>query len=105
MPLNGPCRGIMNRLSWRGQGTFARPAERVVPFYNQRGMAEQWIKEGQGRDQMNAAAMPFLRRQCRPPSASCAWLQPRQFHPNAGDTQGGGAVVTDQPAREADQDR
>jgi len=31
--------------------------------------------------------------------------QPRQFHADAGATQGGGAVVTDQPAREADQDR
>ena len=25
---------------------LARPAERVVIFYNQRGTAEQWIKEG-----------------------------------------------------------
>ena len=27
---------------------LARPAERVVTFYNQRGTAEQWIKEGKG---------------------------------------------------------
>jgi hypothetical protein len=27
---------------------LARPAERVNPFYNQRGTAEQWIKEGRG---------------------------------------------------------
>ena len=53
---------------------------------------------GQGRDQMDAAVMPFLRGQCRPPLASCACLQPRQFHANAGDAQGGGAVVTNQPA-------
>jgi hypothetical protein len=26
----------------------ARPAERVVAFYNQRSTAEQWIKEGKG---------------------------------------------------------
>ena len=25
---------------------LARPAERVVAFYNQRGTAEQWFKEG-----------------------------------------------------------
>ena len=62
-------------------------------------------QRGQGRDQMDAAVMPFLRGQCRPPSASCACLQPRQFHANAGDAQGGGAVVTSQPARQADQDR
>jgi hypothetical protein len=28
---------------------LARPAERAVAFYNQRGTAEQWIR-GQGRD-------------------------------------------------------
>src|SRR5215469_6431649 len=61
-------------------------------------------QRGQGRDQMDAAVMPFLRGQCRPPSASCACLQPRQFHANAGDTQDG-AVVTHQSAREADKDR
>jgi hypothetical protein len=27
---------------------LARPAARVVAFYNQRGTAEQWIKEGKG---------------------------------------------------------
>ena len=27
---------------------LARPAERVVALYNQRGTAEQWIKEGKG---------------------------------------------------------
>jgi hypothetical protein len=27
---------------------LARPGERVVAFYNQRGTAEQWIKEGKG---------------------------------------------------------
>jgi len=28
--------------------SLVRPAERVVGFYNQRGTAEQWIKEGKG---------------------------------------------------------
>jgi hypothetical protein len=27
---------------------LARPAERVVAFYNQRGTAERWIREGKG---------------------------------------------------------
>ena len=27
---------------------ISRPAERVVAFYNQRGTAEQWVKEGKG---------------------------------------------------------
>src|SRR6516162_9514539 len=36
-------------------------------------------QRGQGRDQMDAAVMPFLRGQCRPPSASCACLQLGNF--------------------------
>src|ERR1700730_18348997 len=48
--------------------------------------------------------MLLLRRQCRPPSASRPRIQSRQLHANAGPAQGGGALVADQPAREADQD-
>ena len=49
--------------------------------------------------------MPYLGRQRRPPPASCAGLQSRQFHANPGDAKDRGAVVADQFAREADQDR
>jgi hypothetical protein len=43
---------------------LARPAERIVAFYNHRGTCEQYIKErGQGRDQVDEAVMPILRRQ------------------------------------------
>jgi hypothetical protein len=59
----------------------------------------------QGRDQVDAAVMPFLRRQRRPSSAPRAGLQAWQFHADACDAQDGGTVVADQPAREADQDR
>ena len=59
----------------------------------------------QERDQVDAAVMPDLRRQCRAPPAPRARLQPGKFHAHAGDAQDGGAVVADQPAREADQDR
>jgi hypothetical protein len=48
---------------------LARPAERIVAFYNQRGTAEQG---GQERNQVDAAVMPDLRRQRRPPTASRA---------------------------------
>jgi hypothetical protein len=37
---------------------LARPTERVVAFYNQRGTAEQWIKEGKG-------AIKWTRLSCR----------------------------------------
>jgi hypothetical protein len=84
---------------------LARPTERVVAFYNQRGRAEQWIKEGKGAIKWGAALMPDLRRQRGASPAPCAGLQSRQLHANAGNAEGGGAVVADQPAREADQDR
>jgi hypothetical protein len=83
----------------------ARSGERVVTFYNQRGTAEQWIKEGKGAIKWTRPVMPHLRRQRGSPSAPCARLQPRQLHADGGDAEGGGAVVPDQPARAADQDR
>jgi hypothetical protein len=40
---------------------LARPAERVVAFYNQRGTCEQWIKEGRQRSGGRAChAVPSL---------------------------------------------
>ena len=83
---------------------LARPAEQVVAFYNQRGTAEQWIKEGKG-------AIKWTRLSCRTFAANAVRLQSHalaynpQLHADAGDAQGGGAMVTDEPAGEADQDR
>ena len=37
---------------------LSRPTERVVAFYNQRGTAEQWIKEGKN-------AIKWTRLSCR----------------------------------------
>src|SRR5438876_11203961 len=47
---------------------LARPAERVVAFYNQRGTAEQWIKEGK-------AAIKWTRLSCRYFGANAVRLQ------------------------------
>jgi hypothetical protein len=47
---------------------LARPAERVVAFYNQRGTAEQWIKEGKG-------AIKWTRLSCRTFAANGVRLQ------------------------------
>jgi hypothetical protein len=60
---------------------------------------------GQGRDQMDAPLMPFLRRQHRSSSASCARLQSRQFPAHAGDAGTDQGLVADEPKREGDQDR
>ena len=47
---------------------LARPGERVVGFYNQRGTAEQWIKEGKG-------AIKWTRLSCRTFAANAVRLQ------------------------------
>ena len=47
---------------------LARPAERVVAFYNQRGTAEQWIKEGKN-------AIKWTRLSCRSFAANAVRLQ------------------------------
>ena len=47
---------------------LARPAERVVAFYNQRGTAEQYIKEGKG-------AIKWTRLSCRTFAANAVRLQ------------------------------
>ena len=47
---------------------MSRPTERVVAFYNQRGTAEQWIKEGKG-------AIRWTRLSCRSFAANAVRLQ------------------------------
>jgi hypothetical protein len=47
---------------------LARSAERVVAFYNQRGTAEQWIKEGKG-------SIKWTRLSCRSFAANAVRLQ------------------------------
>jgi len=54
---------------------------------------------------MDAAVMPDFRRQRRPPPASCAHLQSRQFHADAGNAGDPRAIVADEPVGEADRDR
>jgi hypothetical protein len=47
---------------------LTRPAVRAIAFYNQRGTAEQWIKEGKN-------AVKWTRRSCRTMNANAVWLQ------------------------------
>jgi hypothetical protein len=47
---------------------LARPAERIVTFYNQRGTCEQWIKKGKG-------AIKWTRLSCRSFAANAVRLQ------------------------------
>ena len=47
---------------------MARPAERVVAFYNQSGTAENWIREGKG-------VIKWMRLSCRTFAANAVRLQ------------------------------
>ena len=47
---------------------MTRPAKRVVAFYNKRGTAEQWIKEGKG-------SIKWTRLSCRTFAANAVRLQ------------------------------
>src|ERR1019366_8024559 len=58
-----------------------------------------------GRHQVDAAVMLLVRRQRRASSASCAGLQSRQLHADTGPAGGNQALVVDEPAGEAHQNR
>jgi hypothetical protein len=81
-----------------------RPAERVVAFYNQRGTAEQWIKEGKN-------AVRWTRLSCRRFRHNAVRLQLHALAYNLGNFLRTGlarcrrAVVADDAPAEAGQDR
>ena len=84
---------------------LSRPAERVVAFYNQRGKAEQYIKEGKNAIKWIAAVVPQVPRQCRPAPASHPGLQSRQLHADTGFAEGGGTMVSDHTTGKVGEDR
>ncbi len=81
-----------------------KPAENVVAFYNQRGTAEQWIKEGK-------AAIKWTRLSCRSFAANAVRLQLHALAYNLGNFMRtlamprGGRAVADEPQGKAHQDR
>ncbi len=86
---------------------LSRPAERVTRFYDGRGTAEQYIKEGKNAinwtrvrrvcarplDGRSRLTLPWLSQQRAASSASRPGLQSRQLHADAGVAEGGGALV------------
>ena len=58
----------LNPLRGSSVTNLSRPAQRVVSFYNQRGTAEQWIKEGKN-------AMKWTRLSCCSFAANAVRLQ------------------------------
>ena len=84
---------------------MSRPAENAVALLQRARHLRAVDQRGQRRDPMDAAFLPIIRRQRRPPSASCARLQPRQFPAHVGDARADQRLVDDEPEREANQDR
>jgi hypothetical protein len=56
-------------------------------------------------DQGRKGAIKWTRLSCHSFAANAVRLQLHALHAHAGDAENRGAVVVDQPAREADQDR
>jgi hypothetical protein len=83
---------------------MSRPAERVVAFYNKRGTAEQWIKEGKG-------SIKWTRLSCRMFATNAVRLQLHalalisEIPAHAGDAGTDQGLVAVEPEGETDQDR
>jgi Transposase DDE domain group 1 len=77
----------------------------VVRFHNQRGTAEQWIKEGQGSDPLDAPLLPPVSGQRGPPPAGSDRLQPRQSAASAGPARRHPELVSHEPPATSLQDR
>ena len=84
---------------------LAASSREVVRFYNKRGTAEQWIKEGkQAGSRDEAAFLPSLPGQRGAVVAEPDRLQPREFVA-AGAADAGRRLVADQPAAAAGENR
>ena len=91
----GPARRVVAKVEWHQGELFprvgfivtnlTRPAKRVVGFYNQRGTAEQWIKEGKN-------AVKWTRLSCRAFADNQVRLQLFVLAYNLGNFCGGGAA-------------
>ena len=84
---------------------LSRPTKRVVAFYNHRGTAEQPHQGRQERHQLDPSVMSQVPQQCRSAPASRPGLQSGQLHEDTGFAEGGGALVDDDVARQAGEDR
>ncbi len=108
-------RRVVAKVEWHPSELFprvgfivtnlSRPAERVTLFYNQRGKAEQCIKEGKNAIKWTRPVVSQVPRQRRPAAASRPGLQSRQLHADAGFAKGGRALVADHAAGEVGEDR
>jgi hypothetical protein len=107
-------RRVIAKIEWHPGELFPRvgfivtnlPMEPdwVMGFYNQRGTAEQHIKEGKCLS-LDTAVLPEVPRQRSAAATARAGLQPGHLPALHRAARGDGRLVVDQPAAEADQDR
>ncbi len=88
---------IVTNLSWRSKN--------VVKFYNGRGTAEQWIKEGKNAVKWTKLSCRTFKDNQSPLAVVRVGLQPGQLPAAAGLAETGATLVADDAAGEADQDR
>jgi hypothetical protein len=84
---------------------LGRHAVKVVAFYNKRGTAEQWIKEGKGAIKWTGLSCRTFAAKCSPSPASRPRLQSRQLPAHPRNTRTDQGLVADQPEGQVDQDR
>ncbi len=87
---------IVTNLTWR--------SKRVVKVHNGRGTAEQWIKEGKERGQVDQTVLPHVQRQPSRLAVVRVGPQPGQLPTSIGAAETGTTLVADDAEREADQD-
>ena len=108
-------RRVVAKVEWHPSELFprvgfivtnlSRPAERVTLFYNQRGKAEQCIKEGKNAIKWTRLSCRRFRDNAVRLAASRPGLQSRQLHADAGFAEGGRVLVADHAAGEVGKDR
>ena len=84
---------------------MTHPPERVTLFYNQRGTAEQHIKEGKNALVWTRPVLPPLRRERGAAATACPGLQPRQLPAHPDLARGSQPLVDDHLAGPTGQDR
>ena len=84
---------------------LSRSAERVTWFYNQRGKAEQYIKEGKNAIKWTRLSCRKFRDNAVRLQLHALTLQSRQLHADTGLAEGSRALVDDDITREAGENR
>jgi hypothetical protein len=72
-------------------------SKNIVGFYNKRGTAEQWIKEGKGAIKLDATLVSLVQRERGALAASRVSVQSRELPAHACDTRSDFGVVADEP--------